>query len=105
MLSLLETFLEFLLWNSFQCRHFFGCLQHPEIFVTLRQNVFSQTARNHSEPNEGNRVGAFWAKNYMTECPVSWSIVMVENPIVGPKFRPFGIFLRTVSRNCISIST
>jgi hypothetical protein len=24
-----------------------------------------------------------------TECLVSWSIVMVENPIVGPKFRPF----------------
>jgi len=24
---------------------------------------------------------------------VRWSIVMVENPIVGPKFRPFSLFL------------
>jgi hypothetical protein len=34
MLSLLETFLELLLWNSFQwLRHIFLCLHYPEIFV------------------------------------------------------------------------
>jgi hypothetical protein len=37
-LSLLETFLELLFWNSFQCHHhiFFGCLQCPESLVPLR---------------------------------------------------------------------
>jgi hypothetical protein len=33
---------------------------------------------------------------------VIWSIGMVENPIVGPKFRPFPF---TASRNGFSIST
>jgi hypothetical protein len=42
MLPLLETFLELLLWNSFQMpsSHIFGCLQYPEIFVPLRQTLF-----------------------------------------------------------------
>jgi len=35
---------------------------------------------------------------------VSWSTVMVENPIVGPKFRTF-LFIRTASRNRFNTST
>jgi len=58
MLPLLETFLELLLWNSLQYHcHFFGCLQYPEIFIPLRQTLFLEIARTHSEPNQGNRVG------------------------------------------------
>jgi hypothetical protein len=34
----------------------FLCLQCPEIFVTLRHTLFLETARSHSEPNQGNRV-------------------------------------------------
>jgi hypothetical protein len=35
--------------------HFYGCLKNPEI-VPLRQTLFLETARRHSEPNQGNRV-------------------------------------------------
>jgi hypothetical protein len=34
----------------------------------------------------------FWARKLLDrECLVSWSIVMVENPIDGPKFRPLSM--------------
>jgi hypothetical protein len=36
---------------------FFGCIQYPEMFIPLRQTLFLETARSHSEPNQGNRVG------------------------------------------------
>jgi hypothetical protein len=42
---------------SVSSSHFFGCLQYPEIFVPLRQTLFLETARSHSEPNQRNRVG------------------------------------------------
>jgi len=48
MLPLLETFQYLLIWNSFSFS--FGCLQYPEIFVTLKQTLFLETARSHSEP-------------------------------------------------------
>jgi hypothetical protein len=32
-----------------------------------------------------------WVKMLHRKCHVSWNIVMVENTIVGPKFRPFSI--------------
>jgi len=62
MLPLLETFLELVLWNSFQCHHHvFGCLQYPQISVPLRQTLFLETARSLLEPNQGNRMGVpFW---------------------------------------------
>jgi hypothetical protein len=84
-LPLLETFLELLLWNSFQChRHtLFGCLQCPDLFVPLKQTSFLEGERSHSEPNRGDRVGR--------ERLVSWSFVLAENPIVGSKFRPFSM--------------
>jgi hypothetical protein len=41
MMPLLETSLELLLWNFFQCcHHIFLCLQYPEIFIPLRQILF-----------------------------------------------------------------
>jgi len=36
---------------------FFRCLTSPETFVPLRQTLFSETTRSHSEPNQGNRMG------------------------------------------------
>jgi len=36
---------------SLPSSHFFGCLQYPEIFITLRQNLFLERARSHLEPN------------------------------------------------------
>jgi len=59
MLPLLETFLEVLLWKDLQCHHDIrtGCLQYLEVFVPLRQTLFLETARSHSEPNQGNKVG------------------------------------------------
>jgi hypothetical protein len=29
----------------------FLCLQYPEIFIPLRQTLFSETVRSHSVPN------------------------------------------------------
>jgi hypothetical protein len=43
MLPLLEIFLEYLLWNIFQCyRHFLLCLHYPKLFVPLRQTLWKQ---------------------------------------------------------------
>jgi hypothetical protein len=36
---------------------FFGCLQYPEIFVSIRQTLFLEIARTRSESNQGNKVG------------------------------------------------
>jgi len=58
MLSLLETFLELQLWNSFHCCcYIFLCLKYPEILALLRQALFLETARSHLETNQENRVG------------------------------------------------
>jgi len=57
-LLLLETFLELLLWSSFQCHHYiFWMSSLLEIFVHLRKTLFLETTRSHLEPNMGNRVG------------------------------------------------
>jgi hypothetical protein len=97
MLPLLETFLELLLWNSFQYRrHFFYArFQYPEIFVPLRQTLFlepaeviwSQIRETEWVLNFSNRF--LGQKLLDRKRLVSWSIVMVENPIVGPKLRFF----------------
>jgi hypothetical protein len=47
------------------------CSQKPSV-VTL--NIF---------------VNTIWQKPFSRECLVSWSIIMVENPAVRPKSRPF----------------
>jgi len=56
MLPLMETFLELLLWNSFQYRRHIFCLQYPEIFAPLRQTLFLEIARSHLESSQANRV-------------------------------------------------
>jgi hypothetical protein len=48
--------------------HFFGCLQYPEISVPLKQTLFLERARSHSESNQRNRVG-----------------VTFQQPIFGPE--------------------
>jgi hypothetical protein len=50
MLPLLETFFELLLWNSFQFRRHMNIRPFKADFV-------SETARSHSEPYQGNKVG------------------------------------------------
>jgi hypothetical protein len=96
MLPLLETFLELLLWSSFQCRRHICCeyLQCPVIFVPLRQTLFFETEVIRSQIR-----GIGWVFHFRNrflgqklldrERLMSWSIVMAENPIGGPKFRPF----------------
>jgi hypothetical protein len=37
--------------------HSFGCLHYPKIFVPLRQTLFLETARRHSERNQRNWMG------------------------------------------------
>jgi hypothetical protein len=72
---------------------FLGYLQYPEMFVPLRQTLFLETARRHSDPNQG--IGLVFHFIYQVlgqklldrEHLVSQNIVMVENPTVGPKFR------------------
>jgi len=98
MLPQLKKVLELMLWNNFQClRHifFFGCLQYPEIFVPLKQTLFLETARSHSEPYQG--IG--WVFHFSSRILgqklldrsslMSWGLVIVENPVVGLKFRHF----------------
>jgi hypothetical protein len=70
-------------------------LKLPEIFYCLRQTLFLKTANSHSEPNQGKGWVFPFSNRFLfqklldREHPVSWSIVMVENPIAGAKFTPF----------------
>jgi hypothetical protein len=65
-----------------------------------------ETATSYSKPNQGNRVGVplqksvFGQKLNDRERLVSWSIVIVENPIIEPNFRSF---LYTASHNHFTI--
>jgi hypothetical protein len=87
---LLETLLELLVWNS---SYSFSCLQYTEIFVHLKLSLILQTAKVIRSQIRG--IG--WVFHFNNrflgqklldrERLVSWSIV--ENPIVGSKFRPF----------------
>jgi len=112
MLSLLEIFLELLLWNSFQCRRHiisFCCLQCSEIFVRIRQTLFLETARSNLEPNKGNSVRVHFSNRFLgkkqldKERLVSCSIVTVWR--IQLLRQSSGIFLRTASRNSFNIST
>jgi hypothetical protein len=69
--------------------YFFGCPQCHEIFIPLRQILFLGTARSHSEPNKGNRVGAYFSNRcFVTETAVRERLVcLVGNVIVGPNLR------------------
>jgi hypothetical protein len=54
-----KHFLELLTWNSFQCRpqNFFRCLQYLKYSSLLRQTLFLEKDRSHSEPNQEKSVG------------------------------------------------
>jgi hypothetical protein len=52
-----------------------------------------ETARNHSEPNQGNGVGVpfqqlIFGPLTALQHLMSWSIVVVENPVVGQNLIP-----------------
>jgi hypothetical protein len=108
MLPLLETFWNCCCGTAFSAviTFYFECLQYPEIFIRLRQPLLLETSR--SEPNRGIEWvfhfsnGFLGQKLHDRERPVSWSTVMMENPITGPKFGPS---LRIASNNLFSIST
>jgi hypothetical protein len=97
LLPLLQTFMELLLWNTFQCRHhiFFWCLQYPEIFVPLMEIYFWKQPQVIWSKIRG--IGQVFHFHYRflgqkllhRQRFVRCSIVMVENPTVGSKFRPF----------------
>jgi len=96
MSPLLGTFLELLLQDSFQCNRqiFFGCLQYPKIFRSLRQTLFLETEVIQTQVRGTGWV--FHIKNRFLGqklldrvCLMIWNISIVENPIVGSKFRPF----------------
>jgi hypothetical protein len=90
MLPLLEIFLELLLWNSFQCHwHYFVHVQYPEILVP-QSRLFSGNSQKSVEDKQGKEDGYSisvidsWTRNCLTECLLSCSTVMVENPIARP---------------------
>jgi hypothetical protein len=77
----------------------FLCLLYPEIFVPFRQTLLFDTGTNNSELKQGNRVRFLSQKLLERERErekerhhVSWRIVMVGNPIVGPEFKPFSFY-------------
>jgi hypothetical protein len=95
MLPLLETFLELLLSNSFQCRHII-------FFLFLKSSIFLSSPLlfwKQAEVIWSQIRGTWWVSEFRnrfldlklldTGRLVSWSIVMVVNPITGPNFRPF----------------
>jgi len=79
MLPLLETFLDLLLWSSFQCsRRIFWYLQYLEIFITLSHTLFSEKSLKLLGSISGEYDGYsfsvinFWARNSLTEM-VLWA--------------------------------
>jgi len=64
MLPLLETFLELVIWNSFQYRSYIFIL---DIFIVLKTLILERVII-HLEKNQRNLLGVdFWARNYLTE--------------------------------------
>jgi len=59
-----------------------GCHLYPDIFIPLRQTLFLETGSSHPEPIRGQKL-------LDRKRLVSWGIIMVENQIVGSKFRAF----------------
>jgi hypothetical protein len=100
MLPLLETLSELLLWNIFQCRRrsFFGGEGSVNILKSSsllgRLHFWKQPEVIRNQIKGIGRVFHF-SNRFLsqklrdTERLVSWSIVIVGNPIAGPKFRPF----------------
>jgi hypothetical protein len=75
--------------------HLSGSLQYPEIFVPLRQTLYSKWLEVIRSQIRRKGWVFLFSNQFLCqklldgERPVSWSIVMVGNSIVGIKFRPF----------------
>jgi hypothetical protein len=72
MLQLLETFFKtpVVEYLSVPSSHFFGCLQYPEIFITLRQTLFLETEVIQNQiKGSGYSISVvnIWAINCLTE--------------------------------------
>jgi len=89
-----KHFLELLLWNRSQCHHHIFWISstswnlHPfktDFNFGNNQKPFGAKAGKSGRCSIS--LSDFWTKTAW-KCLVSWSIVMVENPMVGPKFRP-----------------
>jgi hypothetical protein len=97
MLPLLETFLEPILGNNFQCRRHFFFLDVFNILKSsslLMQTLFLETEVIRRQIRETGWMFHFsnpflGQKVLDRERLVSWRIFTVENPLVGLKFRPF----------------
>jgi hypothetical protein len=100
MLPLLETFLEILFWNSFQCRRHIvsGVFKYPEIFVHLRQTIFGRSQKSFRVKSWD-----FWVRNCLTESAL-WAGALSWRRIQSLG-QSSGLSLRTVSRNSFNIST
>jgi len=95
----LETFLELLLWNTFQClRHISLCLQYLEIFVPIRLTLFWKQPEVIRRQNGGNLWVFRFNKQFLGQKLVWQSALWAgachgRNPNTGPMFRPFHCFL------------
>jgi len=114
MLSLLETFLEFLLWNSFQyCHHILGgggiwaswniCSFKAEFIFGNSQKSF----RTKSGEYGGCTISVidFGQKLLYRERLVSWTNIMMANPVADPKLRRFSIQSLMQPLQCFHIIT
>jgi hypothetical protein len=90
---LLETFLELLFWNRSQCHHHMSlCSASWNLRPSKADFIFGNSWKSLSANQEWGgcsiSVFAFWARNCLT-APHELELVIMENPIIGPKFRPF----------------
>jgi hypothetical protein len=78
--------------------YFLEVFQYPEIFVTLRQTLYLKTAQVISSQMRVTGLMFHSSNRFLDqklldrERCMSCSTVMVENPIAGPKFRPFSVY-------------
>jgi len=95
MLSLLETFLELLLWNTFQCHN---CIILNVLSILISPTLWGRLYFwKQPEVIQSQIRGTGWVFHFSKrflgqklldrESLVSCSTVMVKNPISGPKFR------------------
>jgi hypothetical protein len=74
---------------------FFGCLQYPKIIVPSQQTLFLETTKVIRKQMKGTVWVFHFSDRFLGQKLLdrthlmSWNVVMVENPIVGTKFRHF----------------
>jgi len=90
-----------LVWN--------GILQYPKLFVPLSQILFLETARSHSEPYKGNRMGVpfqqpiFGPETAWQKAPCKLEHCHGEEANLGPNFRPFSTYSFTIQLQYLHI--